>query len=921
MLTIKFRVLAVALSLPLAAFTAAPALSAAAAPAPAQALPGGVERVTSVEGITEYRLANGLKVLLFPDASKQTITVNVTYLVGSRQESYGETGMAHLLEHMVFKGTPKHPNIPQELSEHGARPNGTTSYDRTNYFETFAATDENLRWALELESDRMVNSFIAKKDLDTEMTVVRNEFESGENDPGRVLEERVMSTAYLWHNYGHSTIGSRADVENVPIEKLQNYYHTWYQPDNAVLLVAGKFDVASTLALVARDFGSIPRPARTLPSLYTAEPAQDGERSVVLRRVGDAQYVMDAYHVPANAHEDTAALNLLATVLADAPSGRLYKSLVTTEQAAQVFAEVYDLHDPGVILLGAQVRKEASLDKARDTLLETVAALTTSPVTAEELERARTQMLKQFELGLNNSDRIGLQLSNYMGMGDWRLYFLMRDRLRKVSADDLKRVAAKYLVPLNRTVGMAYATDQPMRADIPASPDLAVVFRDYKGDAPKSEGEAFDPSPGNIDARTQRSRLAGGLQLAMLPKKTRGSAVTFTMTLRFGDLASLSGQRQAASFAAAMLMRGTTLHTRQQLQDEFDRLKARVNIGGGAGNVTASIETTRENLAAVLPLVAEVLQKPSFPQTEFDTLKQQRLAGLEEQAKEPNVLGQVALQRHLSPYPTSDIRHVASVDESIAEIRATTLDAARNFYQKFYGAGTGEVAVVGDFDSREISALVGKLFNGWASRSRYERVPGEYHDVSVANDTIQTPDKANAYMIAAINLKLRDDDADYPALVLANYMFGGGFLNSRLAVRLRQKDGLSYGTGSQLQASPLDQAGVFIGYAIYAPQNGTRLEAGFREELQRALQEGFAADELAAAKTGWLQSRQVGRAQDGELARTLANDLFLKRSLAWDAALEQKVQALTPDQVNAAVRKWLVPDKLSMIKAGDFAKP
>jgi zinc protease len=219
-------------------------LLVAALPALAQ------ERVTSVEGITEYKFANGLHVLLFPDPTKQTITVNVTYLVGSRNEHYGETGMAHLLEHMLFKGTPNHRDIPKEQSNHGARRNGTTSYDRTNYFETFAATDENLNWALDLESDRMVNSFIAKKDLDSEMTVVRNEFESGENDPSNVLQDRAMAAAYLWHNYGKTVIGSRADIENVPIERLQAFYHTYYQPDNCVLTIAGQIDEAKTLQLV-----------------------------------------------------------------------------------------------------------------------------------------------------------------------------------------------------------------------------------------------------------------------------------------------------------------------------------------------------------------------------------------------------------------------------------------------------------------------------------------------------------------------------------------------------------------------------------------------------------------------------------------------------------------------------------------------
>ena len=259
-----------------AVVTLAAALPLTAVDAPKPAAP---EKWTSVEGITEYRLANGLKVILFPDASKPTITVNVTYLVGSRNEGYGETGMAHLLEHLVFKGTPKHGNIPQELTSHGARPNGTTSFDRTNYFETFDASDANLEWALDLESDRMVHSFIAKKDLDSEMTVVRNEFESGENSPSGILFKRLVATAFLEHGYAHLPIGSRSDIENVDIGRLQAFYRMYYQPDNAVLLVAGKFDEAKTLALVQKYFGGIPKPARTVPPTYTLDPAQDGDDS------------------------------------------------------------------------------------------------------------------------------------------------------------------------------------------------------------------------------------------------------------------------------------------------------------------------------------------------------------------------------------------------------------------------------------------------------------------------------------------------------------------------------------------------------------------------------------------------------------------------------------------------------------------
>ena len=420
-------------------------------------------KVTSVEGITEYRLANGLRVLLFPDATKATVTVNITYIVGSRHEGYGETGMAHLLEHLMFKGTPSHKDIPQEMKAHGAHYNGSTWFDRTNYFEVLPANDENLKFALGLEADRMVHSFIAQKDLDSEMTVVRNEFEAGENDPANILDERVLSTAYLWHNYGHSTIGSREDIERVPIDRLQAFYRNYYQPDNAVLLIAGKFDEPKALAQVNAAFGAIPRPTRKLQPTYTVEPVQDGERSVILRRVGDVQSVCMLYHVPAAAHPDYAAVQVLARILADTPSGRLYKALVETKKATDVGSDLLELHDPAFLAFQASVRQEQSLDAARDTMAATIDTLKASPVTKEEVDRAKTALLKHIELALNAPDRVGLAMSESIGAGDWRLFFLNRDNLRKVTPEDVQRVASAYLKPSNRTVGEFIPDPKPDR--------------------------------------------------------------------------------------------------------------------------------------------------------------------------------------------------------------------------------------------------------------------------------------------------------------------------------------------------------------------------------------------------------------------------------------------------------------------------
>ena len=466
-----------------------------------QTLPQGVRKITAVEGITEYALPNGLHVLLFPDSSKPNVTVNMTYMVGSRHEGYGETGMAHLLEHMLFLQTKTRKDVKQELKDHGAEMNGSTSWDRTNYFETLNASDENLKFALELEADRMVNSKIEKPLLDTEMTVVRNEFEMGENSPDRMLMQRGLETAFTWHNYGKLPIGNRSDIENVPINKLASFYQKYYQPDNALLTVAGKFDETKVLGQVSALFGPIPKPTRTLDKSYTVEPTQDGERSITLRRVGDTQGIVAIYHGPAGAHPDDPVINVLSGVLGDSPSGRLYKALVDNKKAVGVSMGIEDLHDPGFIMASVTLKLEQSVDEARQILLKTIEGVASEPPTKEEVERVKTRMLKNMEQEMNDSQAVALDLSEYASQGDWRLLFLMRDRIKAVTPEDVLRVAKAYIKESNRTLATFIPTKSPDRAEIPATPDIAETFKDFKGSAVVAAGEAFDPSPSNIESR------------------------------------------------------------------------------------------------------------------------------------------------------------------------------------------------------------------------------------------------------------------------------------------------------------------------------------------------------------------------------------------------------------------------------------
>jgi zinc protease len=876
---------------------------------------GAPQKVASIEGVTEHRLANGLRVLTLPDPGAQTITVHITYLVGSRHEGYGEKGMAHLLEHMLFKGSGKHPKIKEELAARGARWNGTTSSDRTNYFQTFAASEDNLDWALDLEADRMVNSFVSKEDLDAEMTVVRNEFELGENSPGTVLYQRMQQLAFPWHNYGNPIIGERSDIERVRIERLQAFYRTWYQPDNAVLIVAGGIDEPRALELVEKHFGAIPRPARELPRFPTEEPTQDGERSVTLRRAGDNQIVAVMYRAPAGAPPDYPALDVLVNLFGTAPSGRLHRALVQNGLASYVWAAERALYDPGYVYFGAGLARDAPLAPAREALLATLEGVRGEPVRAEEVERAKTALLNEFERARLETGSFVRMLSEFSAIGDWRLFFLYRERVRGVTPADVQRVAEAYLRPASRVVGMFVPTAQADRAEIPATPDVQGALADFRGGESVTAGEVFDPSPANIEARVVRRALANGIRVALLPKRTRGAGVIANLTLRWGDEAGKMNRETACSLAGSMLMRGTLKRTRAELRDAFQQLNARVSVGADG----ASLEARRDRFAAALELVAEALMQPSFPAEEFAELKRAALAGVAAQRADPSALANLYLSRYLHPYPKGHPLYTQTVEERIAELEAVTLADAVACYRDFFGATGAEFVAVGDFDTGEMGKLVERLFGGWASPRPYARVPAKFFERSPLEQVLRTPDKANAVLRGGINVKMRDDHGDFPAMVLANYLLGGAS-TARIPARVREKEGLSYSAYTTFNSSAFDESASLVVSAVFAPHNRERVERAIREELWRAAREGFDTAEVERGKKALLEARRLARTQDRVLASRLGSYLFAKRTFAWDVEFERRIAALGPADVSAALARHLDPARLSFVIAGDFSR-
>jgi zinc protease len=867
----------------------------------------------TVEGITEYSLPNGFRVILVPEQAASTVTVNLTVLVGSRSEGYGEKGMAHLLEHMLFKGSPKYKDPKKELGLRGGRFNGTTSEDRTNYFETMPATDANLEFGIRFEAERMVNSFVDKKDLETEMTVVRNEFERSENNGTFVLRSRVRAAALPWHNYGRSVIGIKADIERVPVENLKAFYKRYYQPDNAVLVVSGKFDEAKAFKLIGETFGKLARPTRSLVDTFTSEPTQDGERAVTVRRVGGAPALISAWRIPAVSDPDYPALMVLQGVLGDVPQGRLHQAIVDGKKAASAACDLDELKEPGLFSCYVMFKEGDQTGVARDLLLSTVEVQ--KPLKDAEVARARDGWLSQYEQELSSADTMGFLLSNWAPKGDWRLFYLLRDRLKAVGTADVERVWAKYFKPQNRTLGEYVPTAKPDRADVPDAAEAKAVLAGYVGGEAVQQGEAFDPSVKNIEARLKRSTLTNGAKLMVLAKKTRAQSVKVAIELRLGTADTLKGQRAVAQLTAGLLGRGTQKLGYKDFRSALERLKTQLQVAGNGQNVMLVATTQRPQLAEVLALANDVLKAPALDPKELEVLRQEQLAQLDSMKAEPQALGITELNRALSALPADHINATPTMTDAATELKAVTAEQVKAFYARFYGAQSASIAVVGDVDAAEVEKAVGSSLGAWSSKEKYEKANDPFVATTPAVKVLPTPDKANAWMGAGLSVPLNDQAPDYPALYLAAQVLGGG-PSGRLFSTLREKQGLSYGAYGWLSADSKNEHATLMSNVIYAPQNVAAVEKSLTAELARWAT--ITREELEPIRSELLQQRFQGRANDDELVMALTTLSQEGRTLDFDAVLDEAFKKVSVDEVNAAVKKYVDPSKVVLIKAGDF---
>jgi zinc protease len=879
--------------------------------------------IRSFEGITEYELDNGLQVLICPDPYTPTITVNMTYRVGSRHEGAGEAGMAHMLEHLLIGRTEDFPSLREALDRTGAEYNGSTWYDRTNFFETLMASEENLDLALHVEAERMVNADFGAEELTREKGVIANEFEMDENDPAKVLSQRMLSSAFLWHAYGRTPMGNLSDIQGYPLESVQSFYERHYRPDNATLIIAGRFDPDRALRLVAKYFAKIPARDRNFVETHTVEPVQDGPRSVTLLRAGDTIAAGVMYHVPAGSHPDSPAILLLREILAAKPAGRLDRSLVKTGVATTVRGndDALILAEPGVMEIIAEAGADRDARSLVDRVADTVEAVGREGVTEEELKRARARRLRTLRQITSDSGRLATELSEWVALGDWRLFFAFRDGLSTATKGDVDRVARTYLVASNRTAGMFVPETEPARAVAPSGPSIAEILQGY-GEKPARAPARAPAAPLPVDdddwtEKVMHLEVPPGLNVALLRKPTRGGTVVLELRARYGDADTLRAQKAVSTLLPELLARGTTKHDYEQLLERFDLLQSEIRVGGHAGVLSASIESDREHLISAIGLVAEILRSPAFAGDQFEVLKRERRAKLESGLSDPVERCFNAVRRGLYRWPQDSVHYMPTLEEQIREHERISVGKIRTLYSALIGGDHLSVSIVGDFDTGKTLAALSRAFEDWESPHPYSRITVPFKAIEPSKQRILTPDRRMAIVGMATLVDLRDDDPDYPALEIANYVLGGS-PSGRLSQRLRHRDGLTYHTASVAEVDETDRSSAFFAYAFCSPDNVGVVHQAMREEVQGWIETGITNAELEEAKTSYLRERAIELADDQQLARVMVRYEELDRSLSFRSSLLAKIKALSTAEVNAALRRLMADAPFVEIEAGDL---
>ena len=869
----------------------------------------GFEFVKESGGIKEYTMtSNGLRVLLKQDNTAPVATFMVTYEVGSRNEAIGYTGSTHLLEHLMFKGsrkfnTKKGNSVFQTLQSLGARMNATTWLDRTNYFAVLPS--EHLETLIEIEADRMRSAYIKEEDRQSEMTVVRNEFERGQNSPSGVLDENIWATAYQAHPYHHSTIGWKEDIENVSIERLKEFYDTFYWPNNATAIAIGDFTEAGALSMIKKHFGKIRKSTKPIPEVYTAEPKQEGIRTITLKRAGQQGIVGVAHKTPSATNPDAAAFMVLSSILSSGKNSRFYKNITDKGLTTSVYIWDSLFRDPGLFTVYANLSPDVDHKTVEEAIVNEYEKIKKDGVSEEEVKRAQSQLIASMKFSQDGSYAVASGLNEAIASGDWTLYTTYGDKIGAVTKEDIKKIVNKYFLEDLSTIGYFVPLGSGGQGQKPATSAKELE---------KMKQKHFSTEEELLSSKIIDTEPVKGIRLLTLKRGT--GVVTMRGSMLGGDIYSTKNNR-TADMVAAMLDQGTTNMSKFEISEKLESAGARLSFFNGQARVGFSGKFLSDDTNMVIGLLADQLKNPLFSKDELEKSKKRQIAGYKrsKESTRGNAMNDMLQAFYGSDHQNSP----TNPDRAIEQIKKLTSEDLKDYHSKNYGLGSMVLVVVGDVDHVKMENLIKQSFDEWKQsplKNKEEQKTGN----RVANKAYVTmEDKTSTDFVVGTALGIDRYHPDYLPLYLATHTLGGNF-SARLMQTVRVKEGLTYGINSALSGFGNSNDGYWMVGGTFSPKLLSKGESSTLREIKKWAEGGITQKELDVTKSTLIGGFQVGFDTTGGLAGGILNAAVVHNDLTYLDSYPNMLQSITLDRVNSAISKYISFDGLYQVAAGTIDK-
>ncbi|VTX66605.1 M16 family metallopeptidase [Acinetobacter ursingii] len=891
--------------------------------------------VKSEKNIEEYKLDNGFRVVLAPNNKENKVFVNTIYFTGSLNDPKGKGGLAHLLEHLAFKGTQdvKGDEFQRRLDQYTLMTNASTEYYSTRYTNIVRPEPQALNEILYLESQRMDKLVLQKKFVPSEIEIVKREREIRMDQPFSVLMDQMFKAAYGNQYLGRLPIGDLPELKSIQLDEVNKFYRTWYAPNNAVMVISGKFDKAEVLKNIDKNFSPIA--ARTIPASVQVpklDSSKINPRNFLVQKGSD----LAKFHIYMNGQNQKIqpALALSPLLYTMQPSGHLYQGLVETGISNAVQSTTWLDQDFNLVFLGAIYAPNNDEKKVESTLISQVENGKAFDDT--ELKRVKTLMQNQADLIMNDATALGSRLSDYIvsSKGNWGQYFNDLDAVQKLNVNEVNQTLKQFLMPEHRIAGdikptpeeQKKALEQKKQQEKPKTLDQQQAAEEPLKDASiyKQEVSQYVKSSAdylqNTEKKIQRGKLKNGMQYALFPTQTRDDRVYATITLDFGTEKSLFDKGTVLDLTSYLLLRGSDKYTLQQVADKSIEAGGAATATSADNGMTINIQARKDKFEDFFKFVVEVMKHPSFEQTQFDLIKSQSLASLDRPYTEPETVAALNLARLIEIYQPGDLRYHFEPEFAKKQLNQATQAQVKQLYNQFFAMNHAQIAITGDFDAKKMQQFIAQSFGSWSSSQPYQKILSTDTDYPAQKVHALSEQREFGNYQSILTFPVGVDHPDAPALIVFTNILGQSQLSSRLGQELREKNALVYGFGSDLQLDSDTNVGALTIEANYTAGRSEQVSQTVHHVLQKLLQNGVTEQELESAKADILKKRVTTLEDERSIHRMLNSQLERGKNMLDRGQRDRDIAKLSKADIDAVIKKYIKLDHFVEVMADQYGQ-